>query len=144
MFQDTVTLFHYHEKSGLWYLTECRGVQLGAVSASQYTRDAGTVNGDTVELLIQTARDRSIAGKRYVSPKEYAALDDATVYFTFRTGAEKRDFFLTGTFDSPGPINSDEYGGNLYHILNDRRDGVYLITSAAFFSLIPHFEIGGR
>ena len=37
MHDQTITLYNYHEPSGLWYTTVFEGVQLAAASASSFT-----------------------------------------------------------------------------------------------------------
>ena len=46
--------------------------------------------------------------------------------------------------DDTEPLTDDDYDEGLYHALNAERDGIYLISSAGFYGLLPHFEIGGR
>ena len=48
------------------------------------------------------------------------------------------------TADADSSIPDTDYDGGFYHAMNTGRDSVYAVTSAAFFPLIPHFEIGGR
>lgn len=79
--------------------------------------------------------------KKYTGPKAYAKLADPSEYFTFRP---ETDFFATGNYASEAPISDDDYENGLYSAMNDAMDGVYMITSATFYSLIPHFEIGGK
>lgn len=79
--------------------------------------------------------------KKYTGPKAYAKLADPSGYFTFRP---ETDFFAAGNYASEVPISDDDYENGLYNAMNDAMDGVYMITSATFYSLIPHFEIGGK
>lgn len=140
----TVTLFNFHEATGKWYPTEFHNVTLTEANASAPTPDAGMKSADTTELIIHTAADKSSAENgvtvRYVGPKEYAALENPVGYFTFKPG---RDFFYVGSVMA-GTYSDDDYDEGLYHDMNKAYDGVYMIQSWAFYSLIPHFEIGGR
>ena len=51
MYQDTITLFNYHETTGMWYPTVFNGVDLGVNKASNSTKD-GKNNNDAVTLII--------------------------------------------------------------------------------------------
>ena len=77
----------------------------------------------------------------YVTPKAYSHLISPEGYFTFKP---ETDFFVVGNYASTEPIDDDDYDEGLYHAMNEAEDGVYMITSAVYYSLLPHFEIGGR
>ena len=49
-----------------------------------------------------------------------------------------------GDNTSAEPIPEDDYDEGFYHAMNDANDGVYRITAAAWYDLLPHFEIDGR
>lgn len=175
IYDDTVTLFNYHAKTGSWRTTVFEKTHLLDVKSRIATRDSGFTNNDSVELIIRTQTDRSAHTRiykphliltdegdtivdsygfqlsyiepdtdevrAYVGPKSYANLDDPSGHFTF---AAERDFFMVGNHYSQEPIDDDDYDEGLYHAMNDANDGVYMVTTAAYFGLIPHFEIGGR
>ena len=175
MYDDIITVFNFHEKTGTWRTTVFEGVNLYETNAGTATRDSGKTNGDTVELIIPTQADKSAntliyrpyliltndgdylvdrLGVRlssqkpdtdeirwYTGPKAYAKLDNPQEFFTFKA---ETDFFVVGNHFSLEPISDDDYDEGLYHEMNNAQDGVYMINSAAFFSLLPHFEIGGR
>ena len=139
MYNSTLTLFNYHEGSGEWYTTVFNDTDLiAARAASQSTH--GTSNGDGVEIIIHTDADRSVNGKRYLGSKAYAKCEDPGANFTFTL---EKDFLIVGDHGSESPLEDDDDIG-LYHSMNDENDNVYMVTSATFFSLIPHFEIGGK
>lgn len=146
MHDTTVTLFNFHEVTGKWYPTEFHNVSLTAANANTPTPDAGIKNADAVEIIIRTAADKSSTENgvtvRYVPPKEYAALENPAGYFTFKP---EQDFFYVGSV-AASTYSEDDYedDNGLYHHMNKRYDGVYMIQSEMFYSLIPHFEIGGR
>ena len=152
MHDSTVTLFNGHERRGvlLWYPTVFTGVTLTETRGDTATPDAGTVSADTVEIIIRTAADktsRTPSGtiRQYAGPKEYAALADPSGYFTF---TPQRDFIAVGDLSAayPEPVEDeaeDDFHG-FYHAMSKTRDRVYLVTDAAFFSLLPHFEVSGR
>lgn len=79
--------------------------------------------------------------KRYIGAKAFSKLDDPGGYFTFKP---ETDFFAVGNYSSSTPILDDTYEQGLYHAMNDAQDDVFMIVSAAFYGLLPHFEIGGR
>ena len=134
MFDREITLFNPHGEK--WYTTLFTGVQMNAVSSKNATTH-GQNNGDTVEIIINMpCEDVS-----YLGPKAYAALPDPTGYFTF---APESSFGVVGDHTENDPLDDDDYEQGLYHELNATMDEVYMVTSAAYYSLIPHYEIGGR
>lgn len=145
MYKDTITLFCFHELTGLWYTTVFTGVHLTEIKADTSTADAGTVGADTVEAIVHVSPDRSSKDaegtvRQYVGPKAYAALEDPAGRFTFQA---ERDFFVVGDHASE-PLRDDDYESGLYDAMNKAMDGVYMISSSVFYRILPHFEIGGR
>ena len=63
MHDQTITLYNYHEPSGLWYTTVFEGVQLAAASASSATTH-GNNGGDSVSIIIPAAADKTAASRR--------------------------------------------------------------------------------
>lgn len=174
MFKNTVTVFNYHANTKSWYTTVFKGADLiesrSANATQQGQTNADAVDllinvrrdqmADTIIYkpkriidaqgnVIVSAEDSFImyssadiySEKRYLRPKEYAAIDSPESYFTF---APETDFFIAGNYYSETPILDDDFDEGFYSAMNAEHDGVYLISSAAFYSLIPHFEIGGR
>ena len=74
MHDQTITLYNYHEPSGLWHTTVFEGVQLAAASASSATTH-GNNGGDSVSIIIPAAADKTAASRQYIGPKAYAARD---------------------------------------------------------------------
>ena len=141
MFDNTITLFNYHAKTNKWFATKFTGVDLLDQAAKNAT-PKGETNGSSVDLLINVTADKSSAdGKKYVGPKAFATVDDPAAYFTF---TPETDFFVEGDFSLIEPVSEDDYESGYYHEMNNTHDGVHMVVSAAYFSLIPHFEIGGR
>lgn len=142
MHDKTITLFNLH--NGVWYPSVIPNVTVEEVTATSATEIAGRTNADTVELSIGTsiakAITTSVGVKAYVSPMSYAVCTAPADCFTFKT---EQDFVYIGEW-STDPIRDDEYESGLYHALNEANDGFYMISSAAWLGLIPHFEIGGR
>ena len=140
MYDSTITLFNFHEKSGKWFSTIISKADLLVNKSSSST--SGGINGeDSIEIIVKCTPAKAVNGKDYLPPKQYAKCDDPQNYFTFRP---ESDFIYDGEWSSSQEILDDDYDEGFYHAMNDEYDGVYMITSAAFFSLLPHFEIGGR
>ena len=144
MFQNTVTVFNYHEKTGLWYMSVIPGADLIALKSSNHSTE-GTNSADTVDILINCSAEKvfsTLAGEKgYLPPKEYKKCGDPANNITF---TPERDFIYAGEWQDLTPVDDDEYDEGFYHALNEEYDGIYMISSAAFYGLLPHFEIGGR
>lgn len=145
MFHDTVTVFNYHESTRTWYPSVLYGGSMYTTKASNNTTQ-GTQNGDYVNLLLHGVTvdkivNTSAGSKKYRPPKEYASCSNPAESITFRPEC---DFFYVGVFGDLSPQNEDSLEESFYHIMNNKYDGVYMIQSAQFFSLLPHFEIQGR
>lgn len=145
MYESTITLFNFHEASGLWYPSVFSSVDLGVNTSSNSTTN-GTNGNDTVNMLIHCTRDKKFitadgAEKSYIGAKAYAKCDNPAIYVTFKP---ERDFIYAGAWKNAEPIREDDHDSGFYHAMNDEYDGVYMISSAAFFGLLPHFEIGGK
>lgn len=144
MYDHTITVFNHHADTGLWYPSVIEKVDLIENKGSNATT-AGKTNADTVDIIIHCSADRKVtttAGqKSYTGPKEYAVCANPAERITFKPEC---DFIYDGAWPDLTPINDDGYESGLYHALNDAHDGVYMIQSAVCYSLLPHFEIGGR
>lgn len=143
MHDRTITLFNFH--GGKWYPSVIRGVSVLESIASASTTQAGRTNSDALELSIKASStqgiETSVGVKAYVSPNAYAACSAPANCLTFKPEC---DFIYCGEWPTT-PIDDAEYEeSGLYHAMNEEYDGVYLITSATWYGLIPHFEIGGR
>lgn len=173
MFRDVVTVFNFHELTGLWYTTVFKNCDLRETKAGKKSAGAGDVNDSKVTLLVNVRQDKSahtiiykpnrivdnqgvglLSGdrlmlsytdpdtdevKRYAGPKAYGQMEDPRGFFTFNPAC---DFMAAGNFFS-APVRDDDYDEGLYQAMNQAQNEVYKIVSAAFFGLIPHFEIGG-
>lgn len=145
MYQNTITLFNFHEATGLWYPSVFTGVDLGVNNSSRSTKD-GKNNGDAVSVIIHCAADKTFTTadgteKSYTGAKAYAKCENPTACITFKPEC---DFIYEGAWPDLEPLREEDYESGLYHALNDEYDGVYMISSAAYYGLLPHFEIGGR
>ena len=107
----------------------------------------GLDSADTAKLHIRYKLDngkKMIGERKYLEPKEWNAAEDKTNMITFSDG----DIFMEGKFPED-VIPDDEYTSRVYKgfydYLNRTKDNVYLITSVGGpYTLIPHFEIGGK
>ena len=144
LFKDVITVFNFHAKSGYWYPTVITDAHAIAARSSTHGTE-GTNNADAVSVQITSNAAQNINSaegvKSYTPPKEYAVINNPDKYITF---TPECDFFIEGRWDNLTPIDDDEYDEGLYNALNEAQDGVYMISSATFYGLIPHFEIGGR
>lgn len=145
MYNDTITLFNFHATTKEWYPTVISGVDVGSPLSSKPTTQ-GIVNDDTVSIIIKTNRCKQInlhcgMRKDYIGPKGYARCDKPYEHFTFN---DTKDFIYCGKWDGAGVIADESYESGFYNYMNKNYDGVYKITSSVFYSLLPHFEIGGR
>lgn len=174
MYRKTITLFNYHGETDSWYTTVFIGADLIENSGANATRQGETNSAavdlivhvqrdkkaDTIVYkpkriadaegnILVSGEDSFIiygdpvlhADKQYAGPKAYAAIENPRNYFTF---TPESDFFIVGNYYSDAPISDADFEDGLYSAMNAAHDGVYMITSAAFYSLLPHFEIGGR
>jgi hypothetical protein len=140
MHREIITLFNFHKQSGKWYTTLFQGVTLLELKGETATGAGGQTNADSVEAIIHVSPDKAYDGKTYVGAKEYKEMAVPEEHFTFLAGT---DFFMAGDYRME-PVLDDDYDEGLYHEMNRTYDGVYMVTSAAFYGLLPHFEIGGR
>lgn len=148
MYRDTVTLFNLHD--GMWRASVLRGVDLNADRAALIAK-YGADCKDRARLHIRfqlaeggaavvTSGEESYTVK---APREYVG-EEGTITFRPAYTGEVLDFFLTGEWDGEAVIEDADYESGFYDHLNGTMDGIYTITEAARYSVIPHFEIIGR
>ena len=145
MFDNTITLFNFHEPTNMWYPSIISNANLTELTQKNNTA-SGMRNGDTVEILINCNADKSIQTKDglkgYTSPKEYNCCNEPDRFITFNPD---KDFIYHGEWADSSPISDDnDFDSGFYQSVNADYDGVYKINSVAFLGLIPHFEIGGK
>lgn len=144
MYDHTITVFNYHANTGMWYPSVIERVDLIENKGGNSTT-SGKTSADVVDVIIHCSADRTVATtageKSYTRPKEYAVCIDPVERITFKPEC---DFIYDGVWPDLTPISDDGYESGLYHAMNDEHDGVYMIASAIFYGLLPHFEIGGR
>lgn len=145
MHSDTITLWNFHKKSGMWYPTVIDGCTCRINAASAASVHGGNAKDAFTASIPCTAKQSVIsadgAEKTILGPKAYAASDAPQACITFSTGV---DFIAEGASDDAAPICDADYGGGFYDAMNAENDDVHLITSAVYYGMIPHYEIGGK
>ena len=169
MYDRTITVFNLHGDT--WYPHVIHNADLIDVESKSHTPMAGLTSADSVEIIVRfkrgcarvvdgegnaiadrfrnilvfcvpfTAIDTDGGRMKYLPPKAFAACDDPGSCITF---TPETDFIYDGEWSDAAPIPDGEYENGLYDCLNEELDGVYMITRAAQYRLLPHFEIGGR
>ena len=148
MYSDTVTIFNRKtaaDGSVRWYPTVLEGVDLNTDRAAIAAR-YGHEDRSRAALHVPWVRGGDgpmVSGKRWLPPEDWRRQEDPAGAVTFAVG-EAFDFFIEGVWDQAGPVRDADFRGGLYASLLRERDGVFAVTSAAMFSVIPHFEITGR
>lgn len=140
MYDDTLTVFNFAK--GAWYPSVIDGADL--IEHAQATETSrGTINAGTVEILINCSAVKEIetrqGRKQYLDPLAYAEAPEGAITFKPET-----DFILSGAWDGAAVIDDDDYDSGFYNEMNRTRDGVYMITGAGYFSLLPHFEVAAK
>lgn len=151
MYSDTVTIFNRKRPIGfagdIWYPTVLAGVDLNTARAAIAAR-YGYNCADKAILHIRWTDGGPeapvlVGDKPWDPPLLWRQREDPAGALTFAPG-ETFDFFIVGAWPDTAPVQDSDYSQGFYDHLNRTRDGVYAITSAAMFSVIPHFEITGR
>lgn len=143
MHDKTVTLWNYHQGTGMWYPTVIGGVSFWANDAAAASSHGGN-SAASFEASIPCAPGGTVTSKggekRIFPPKTYAVCTSPDKCVTFAPGV---DFIAEGETE-PTPIRDADYESGFYDAMNASNDGVHLITSAVYYGLIPHYEIGGK
>lgn len=109
----------------------------------------GLDSADTANLHVKyhTVDGTVMVGdKPYLPPKEWGKQpnDELEESITFASG----DFFMQGEYAETPILDSDysdRVNSGFYNYMNKRHDYVFLITTVGGpYTLIPHFEIGGK
>lgn len=146
MYQDTVTLFNRRreEAGDIWYPTVLEGVDLNVDHAALVAKYGSSCSDKAVlHVKYDWHGGPKVCGKAYLTPMLWQAAEDPAKAVTFQTG-EAFDFFIEGAWPDSGPIAEADWPGGFYGYLVKTRDGVYAVSSAARYSVIPHFEVMGR
>jgi hypothetical protein len=144
MYQDTITLFN-RKPGGVsgdtWYPTVIKNVDLNIDRAAILAK-YGAESQDNAVLHIrytQNSGNVMIAGKPWMSPKEWDRTEDSITF----SGGTQFDFFWMGEWTG-GIVNDSDYDEGFYDYMNRTHDYVFAVASVAMYSVIPHFEIMGR
>ena len=148
MYNDTVTIFNrYQSKLGdMWYPTVLSGVNLNVDKAAIIAK-YGPESQDKASLNIKYSRPGNVVtvGKKpYLLPEDWERLpnDYLPGNITFKSGSNF-DFFYGGDWGGEDPISDNDYTNGFYDYMNNHYDMVFVISSVAMYSEIPHFEIMG-
>lgn len=141
MYDQTINL--YCLNGGTWRKATISGVDVGVAKATGPTTQ-GERNADGVILLVNCAADKSIITRdnrtlRYLERKAYAASAAPASAYTFT----EPSFFIVGDTTLPDTAVDDDYDEGFYSYVNAYYDHVYRVTSASWYGLLPHFEVGG-
>ena len=149
MFEKTVTIFNRYvgeDGSITWYPHVIHNCQLIADKAANVEK-SGISDADAARLIIEaTETDEGFffEGVQYLKPKAWKASEKPSEALTFQ---EQADFFMEGEY-STEPVNDGDYmtigQEGFYNYMNETHDDVFLISTVAMYSLIPHVEIGGN
>lgn len=150
MYDKTITVFnkYVNQKDEIsWYPTVIKGVQL-IVDKSANIEKTGLDTADTATLHVLygvVSNEKVVSGKKYLEPKKWAKQINDTLghTVTFSSG----DFFIEGEHDEKMIADEDYQSrrdGGFYDYMNKNHDNVFLITNVGTYTLIPHFEIGGK
>lgn len=151
MYDKTVTVFNKYTDQNdniYWYPHVLSGVDLIIDKAANVAK-TGLDSADTANLHVKYhygAITVMVGDKPYLSPKEWEKQpnDDLPGSITFASG----DFFMQGEYAETPILDSDysdRVNSGFYNYMNKRHDYVFLITTVGGpYTLIPHFEIGGK
>ena len=152
MYDKTVTVFNKYvaQKKIYWYPHVIAGVDLIINKAANQAK-TGLQDADTANLHVKyTTFDnvKMIGRLRWLPPKEWRSQEISQLQESL-TFADGEDFFMQGEYPESVIVDADyengiEYSG-FYDFVNRQYDNVFVISNVGGpYTLIPHFEIGGR
>ncbi len=151
MYDKTVTVFNKYTDQNdniYWYPHVLSGVDLIIDKAANVAK-TGLDSADTANLHVKyhiLHGEKMVGDKPYIPPKEWEKQlnDDLSESITFASG----DFFMQGEYAETPILDSDysdRVNSGFYNYMNKRHDYVFLITTVGGpYTVIPHFEIGGK
>lgn len=145
MYKDVVTLFNRKKTrdGDIWYATVLTGVNLNC-DRGAIVKAYGEASQDNAVLNIALGSGRTIQGRPYMQPKEWARLGDPQEAITVKSGSDA-DFFWAGEWTGSTVISNDSYGiVGFRDYMEKNFDGVYEVTGVSEFSVIPHLEVVGK
>ena len=144
MFTDAITLFNRipgdRGEPDTWLPTVIKGVNINIDRAAILAKYGAQCQDKAVVNIRYEVQGGQIivAGKRFQPSKEWSQAAD-TLTFT-----PAKDFFWAGEWDG-GVVSDADYGTEgFYGYTNRTTDNVFLISSVARYSAIPHFEVMGK
>lgn len=144
MYTDTITLFNRipgaRGEPDTWLPTVIKGVNINIDRVAILAKyGAQCQDKAVINIRYETQGGQIIvAGKRFQTAKEWSQTAD-TLTFT-----PAKDFFWAGEWDG-GVVSDADYGTEgFYGYMNRTMDNVFLISSVARYSVIPHFEVMGK
>ena len=147
MFDRVVTLYNFKKAEHTWFGTVIRGCSLEATESSADS-SRGTGSTGNVRIHFHCNKDKVFSTDEgsvpYVSTKEFQELPVIGTRMQGLTFTPERDFMVVDDELTNLVVDDDEYENGFYHYCNDRMDHVYMVTNATWYSLIPHFVVGGR
>lgn len=151
MYDKTVTVFNKYvrDKKIYWYPHVLTGVDLIIDKGANIVK-TGLDGADTAKLHVRYVSENEsimINDLKWLAPKAWTAQEEEQLMktITFAGG----DFFCEGEY--PTDIVADEeYNAGItstgfFDYMNRKHDYVFLITNVGGpYTVIPHFEIGGK
>lgn len=153
MYDKTVTVFNKiidAQRKIYWYPHVIAGVDLIINKAANQAK-TGLQDADTANLHVKyTTIDnvKMIGSLRWLPPKEWRS-QEISQFQESLTFTDGEDFFMQGGYPESVIADADyesgiEYSG-FYDFINRQYDNVFVISNVGGpYTLIPHFEIGGR
>jgi len=150
VYDKTITVFSRKKqgKDTVWYATVMDGVSITDTVVESENGQAREHTGDNVRVVVRTQPESDgtvfVSGKEYLNPKEWNRADAISDSFSLKSGSDF-DFFIYGDYDEFDGAKDSLYEPNgFYQYMRKNYDRVYVISSVALFTVLPHFEIGGR
>ena len=142
MYTDTVTIFNRirgdRGEPDTWLPTVIKGVNLNIDRAAILAKYGAECQDKAILNIRYNPDGMMVADKRWQEPMAWNHSDDTLTF------APAKDFFWAGEWDG-GAVSDDGFGTDgFYGHMNRTKDNVFLISSVARYSVIPHFEVMGR
>lgn len=144
MYTDVITLFNRipgaHGGPDTWMPTVIRGVSINIDRAAILAKYGAQCQDKAVVNIRYEMQGGQIivASKRFQPTKEWSQTADTL------TLTPVKDFVWAGEWDG-GVVSDADYGTEgFYGHMNRTKDNVFLISSVARYSAIPHFEVVGK
>lgn len=146
MYTDKITLFNHH-KSGtvdMWYPSILHNVNLNMDKAAIIAK-YGAESKDNAVLGVKyhiVDGNKMVGDKIWLPPREWQKQDEESLALTLTfTSGQQFDFFMLEEYENMSPISDGDYKDGFFNYMNKNHDYVFAISTATFFSAIPHFEI---